>query len=59
VAEVESVARDRFVLTLRPGADHAALAGDLVASGGGLLELAPEQPSLERRFLELTRGRPA
>lgn len=59
VAEVASLAHDRFVLTLRPGVDRAALAGDLVASGGGLLELAPEQPSLERRFLELTRGRPA
>ena len=59
VAVVASLTHDRFLLTLRPGADRAALAGDLVASGGGLLELAPEQPSLERRFLELTRGRPA
>ncbi len=59
---VEGAARrpdGRFRLTLRLGADCAALAASLVASGHGLLELTPEGPSLERRFLDLTRGGPA
>jgi ABC-2 type transport system ATP-binding protein len=59
VAAAERLADGRFRLTLHGGADRTALAADLVASGCGLLELTPEQPSLERRFLELTRGGPA
>jgi len=58
VAAAERRVDGRFRLTLHPGADRAALAAGLVASGCGLLELSPEQPSLERRFLELTRGGP-
>ena len=58
-AAAEPLPDGRFRLTLRPGADRAALAASLVASGCGLLELTPEQPTLERRFLELTRGAPA
>ena len=59
VAEAERLPDGRFLLRLQPGADRAALAAELVASGCGLLELTPEQPSLERRFFELTRGGPA
>ena len=59
VASAERLPDGRFHLTLHPGADRAALAAELVASGCGLLELTPEQPSLERRFFELTRGGPA
>jgi len=59
LAEAARLPDGRFLLTLQPGADRAALTAELVASGSGLLELTPEQPSLERRFLELTRGRPA
>lgn len=46
----------RHRLALRPGAEVAALAEALVAAGCGLRELTPERPTLERRFLELTRG---
>jgi ABC-2 type transport system ATP-binding protein len=56
VAAVERLADGRFRLELHRGADQAALAEGLVRSGWGLLELTPEQPSLERRFLALTRG---
>jgi ABC-2 type transport system ATP-binding protein len=59
VAEAERLPDGRFLLRLQPGADRAALSAELVATGGGLLELTPEQPSLERRFFELTRGGPA
>jgi len=59
VASAERLPDGRFHLTLHPGADRAGLAAELVASGCGLLELTPEQPSLERRFFELTRGGPA
>jgi ABC-2 type transport system ATP-binding protein len=59
VAAVEALPDGRLRLTLRAGADRAALAAGFVASGRGLLELTPEQPTLERRFLELTRGGPA
>jgi hypothetical protein len=59
VASAERLPDGRFHLTLHPGADRAGLAADCVRSGWGLLELTPEQPSLERRFLELTRGGPA
>jgi ABC-2 type transport system ATP-binding protein len=58
VAAAEGLPDGRLRLTLRPGADRPALAAGLVASGCGLLELTPEQPSLERRFLELTGVRP-
>lgn len=59
VAGAEPLPDGRFRLTLRRDADRAGLAGALVASGCGLLELTPEGPSLERQFLALTRGGPA
>lgn len=56
VTAAEWLADGRLRLDLQPNADRADLAAALVASGCGLLELTPELPSLERRFLELTRG---
>ena len=56
VAAGERLPDGRFQLVLHPGADRAALAADVVRLGWGLLELLPAQPSLERRFLALTRG---
>jgi len=51
-----ALAEGRWRLTLRADADVAALSRALVESGCGLVELTPERPTLERRFLELTRG---
>ena len=52
----EGLPDGRFRLALAPDADRPALSAALVDAGYGLLELTPERPSLERRFLELTRG---
>jgi len=59
VGGVESLAGGRWRLALQPGAGVAELSAALVGTGYGLLELTPERPTLERRFLELTRGGPA
>ncbi|MCU0767810.1 MAG: ABC transporter ATP-binding protein [Gammaproteobacteria bacterium] len=59
VAAAESLAEGRFRLRLRDAADRALVAQQLVTLGYGLLELGPERPSLERRFLALTRGEAA
>ncbi len=56
VAGVEPWSDGRCRLTLQPQTDVAALSAALVGTGCGLLELSPERPTLERRFLELTRG---
>jgi ABC-2 type transport system ATP-binding protein len=59
VAAAESLAEGRFRLRLRDAGDRALVAQQLVTLGYGLLELGPERPSLERRFLALTRGEAA
>jgi ABC-2 type transport system ATP-binding protein len=59
VAAAECVAEGRFRLTLRDAADRALVAHQVVTLGYGLLELGLERPSLERRFLALTRGETA
>jgi ABC-2 type transport system ATP-binding protein len=59
VAAAECVAEGRFRMTLRDAADRALVAQQIVTLGYGLLELGLERPSLERRFLALTRGEAA
>jgi len=56
VGSVAPLPDGRQRLALRPGAEVAALSAALVGTGCGLLELTPERPTLECRFLELTRG---
>jgi ABC-2 type transport system ATP-binding protein len=56
VAEVERLHTDYFRVTLRPGARAAELSRLLLEQGWGLVELTPEQLSLEQRYLEATTG---
>lgn len=56
IAGAESPGDGRFRLTLRDPADRALVVQQIVTLGYGLLELGPDRPSLERRFLALTRG---
>ena len=56
VAEVERLHTDYFRITLQPGARVAELAPLILEQGWGLVELTPEQLSLEQRYLEVTTG---
>jgi ABC-2 type transport system ATP-binding protein len=56
VAEVERLHTDYFRITLQPGARVADLARLLTQQGWGLVELTPQQLSLEQRYLEATTG---
>jgi ABC-2 type transport system ATP-binding protein len=56
VAEVERLHTDYFRVTLRPGASVAELVRLILEQGWGLVELTPEQLSLEQRYLEATTG---
>jgi ABC-2 type transport system ATP-binding protein len=56
ISKAEPLADGRLRLTLHDAADRALVAQQLVTLGYGLLELGPQRPSLERRFLALTRG---
>lgn len=56
VAEVERLHTDYFRVTLRSGARASELAPLILEQGWGLVELTPEQLSLEQRYLEATTG---
>ena len=59
VAEVERLHTDYFRIALQPGARVSELSRLLQERGWGLVELTPEQVSLEQRYLEATTGREA
>lgn len=56
VAQVERLHTDYFRITLRPGSRVGDLSRLLLEQGWGLVELTPEQVSLEQRYLEATTG---
>jgi ABC-2 type transport system ATP-binding protein len=56
VAEVERLHTDQFRVTLRPGSRVSELSHLILERGWGLVELTPEQVSLEQRYLEATTG---
>ncbi len=56
VASVDRLHTDYFRVTLRPSGTAAELSRLILAQGWDLLELSPETPSLEQRFLQATTG---
>jgi ABC-2 type transport system ATP-binding protein len=56
VAEAQRLYNDYFRVTLYPGSRVSELSRLIQAQGWGLVELTPEQISLEQRYLEATSG---
>jgi ABC-2 type transport system ATP-binding protein len=56
VAETERLHTDYYRITLHPGARVSELSRLIQERGWGLVELTPEQLSLEQRYLEATTG---
>ena len=56
VAEVERLHTDYFRVSLHPGTPVSQLSRQVLEQGWGLVELTPEQLSLEQRYLEATTG---
>ena len=56
VAEVERLHTDYFRVSLQAGASASELSRQILQQGWGLVELTPQQLSLEQRYLEATTG---
>jgi ABC-2 type transport system ATP-binding protein len=56
VAAAESLAADRFRISLHPGGSPSSLAKRILESGWGLMELTPDRTDLERIFFDILGG---